>query len=244
MQPGSSRKSAAAAAAAGQSHYHHQPHPPPHPPPGHLQPAAAGLDLPPPRPARRCAPSPAAPTRRRSVAAGRARSAAQGRRPATPSSAGVTTARAGEPGALGATTHTAEVRREEVRDFLKDKADGHQRRAKRREIAESTACGCPRRCRPAGCGAAARTARSRTSPTHARAAFLGARAHAVIPDACIVPAAADARAELLLDLGGDGDDAGAWDYNDATRKFEAVLFLKVPAGRRDVAASPRGSTTW
>jgi hypothetical protein len=41
-------------------------------------------------------------------------------------------------------THTAEVRREEVRDFLKERADVHQRRAKRREIAESTAVRLPR----------------------------------------------------------------------------------------------------
>ena len=41
-------------------------------------------------------------------------------------------------------THTAEVRREEVRDFLKERADVHQRRAKRREIAEPNAVRLPR----------------------------------------------------------------------------------------------------
>ena len=41
-------------------------------------------------------------------------------------------------------SHTAEVRREEVRGFLKERADVHQRRAKRREIAESTAVRLPR----------------------------------------------------------------------------------------------------
>ena len=47
--------------------------------------------------------------------------------------------------ALGpSSTHTAEVRREEVRDFLKERNDVHQRRAKRREIAESTAVRLPR----------------------------------------------------------------------------------------------------
>ena len=40
-------------------------------------------------------------------------------------------------------THTANIRHEEVRDFLKERADVHQRRAKRREIADSTAVRLP-----------------------------------------------------------------------------------------------------
>jgi len=44
----------------------------------------------------------------------------------------------------GGPSHTAEVRHEEVRDFLQQRNDVHQRRAKRREMAESTAVRLPR----------------------------------------------------------------------------------------------------
>ena len=247
MQPGSSRKSAAAAAAAGQSHYHHQPHPPPHPPPGHLQPAAAGLDLPPlpPGSALRFS-SPAAlnaaekrfPPLLQNLEGEMSKllewastgDAQQRRRDHR--------ARAGEPGALGATTHTAEVRREEVRDFLKDKADVHQRRAKRREIAESTAVRLPKEVQA---GRLRRGGKDREVSYLSDGAPAPHSAHvptSVIPDAfrIVLESPLPTREpNFYSTFGGDGDDAGAWDYNDATRKFEAVLFpSKVPAGRRDV----------
>jgi len=135
-------------------------------------------------------------------------------------------------------THTAEVRRDEVRDFLKERADVHQRRAKRREIAESTAVRLPREINiNRNSGGARRSGTQRevsylsdgapsTHPSHVPAS--------VIPDAfrIMIESPFPTREPHFYSLFGEDDN---WSYNSATRQFEAVLFpSKVPAGRRDV----------
>jgi hypothetical protein len=142
------------------------------------------------------------------------------------------------PAAPADATHTAEVRREEVRDFLKDKADVHQRRAKRREIAESTAVRLPRE---------VAVGQLRRGGKHREVSYLSdGTAGAVSRDAQSVPASVipDAfriimesplptREPHFYTIFGDGEDN--WQYNERTRQFEAMLFpSKVPAGRRDV----------
>ena len=128
-------------------------------------------------------------------------------------------------------SHTAEVRREEVRGFLKERADVHQRRAKRREIAESTAVRLPR------------AAVLRRGGTQREVSYLSDGqpvAHpsnvptSVIPDAfrIMIESPFPTREPHFYSLFGNDDN---WSYNSATRQFEAVLFpSKVPAGRRDV----------
>ena len=161
-------------------------------------------------------------------------------------------------------THTAEVRREEVRDFLKERNDVHQRRAKRREMTESSAVRLPREVQM---GRVKRGGMQREVSYLSDGAPIGGPAHvpsSVIPDAfriliespfptrevrgqASLPAHRRAvhRAPSLTykaqhahsqphfySLFGEEEN---WEYNAATRQFEAVLFpSKVPAGRRDV----------
>lgn len=133
-----------------------------------------------------------------------------------------------------AVTHTAEVRREEVRDFLKDKADVHQRRAKRREIAESTAVRLPREIQAGRLrrgGAQREVSYLSDAPPAAHPSSVPA---SVIPEAfrIMMESPFPTREPNFYSLFGDEDN---WSYNAATRQFEAVLFpSKVPAGRRDV----------
>jgi len=132
-------------------------------------------------------------------------------------------------------THTAEVRREEVQNFLKERADVHQRRAKRREIAESTAVRLPREIQ---------AGRVRRGGTQREVSYLsdgqpaarpsGQVPASVIPDAfrIMMESPFPTREPHFYSLFGDEE---SWSYNSATRQFEAVLFpSKVPAGRRDV----------
>ena len=153
-------------------------------------------------------------------------------------------------------THTAEVRREEVRDFLKDKADVHQRRAKRREIAESTAVRLPKEVQAGRLKRGGKDREVSYLSDGAPAPHSAAVPASVIPDAfrIVLESPLPTREPNFYSTFGagggsgsgsgsgtgsggneDGDGTGGWNYNDATRKFEAVLFpSKVPAGRRDV----------
>ena len=133
-----------------------------------------------------------------------------------------------------AVTHTAEVRREEVRDFLKERADVHQRRAKRREIAESTAVRLPReiqagRVKRGGTQREVSYLSDGQGPSHP-----GHVPASVIPDAfrIMIESPFPTNEPHFYSLFGEDEN---WSYNSATRQFEAALFpSKVPAGRRDV----------
>ena len=136
--------------------------------------------------------------------------------------------------ALAQPTHTAEVRREEVTTFLKERADVHQRRAKRRELAESTALRLPRE------GQAGRVRRGGKDRevsylSDAGGGGSGSVPASVIPDAfqIIMESPLPMREPHFYTLFGEEEDN--WRYNERTRHFESVLFpSKVPAGRRDV----------
>jgi len=135
-------------------------------------------------------------------------------------------------------THSAMERHEEVRDFLEGRADVHQKRAKRRELAESTAVKLPREW-PGGQAAGPRRR------TQREVSYLSD--HRQVPrDAASVPASMIPDAfRILLEspfphavepqfYGMFGDSAD-WRHNPLTRQWESVLFpSKVPAGRRDV----------
>ena len=132
-----------------------------------------------------------------------------------------------------APTHTAEVRGQEVRDFLKDKADVHQRRAKRREIPESTAVRLPREVQ-AGRVRRAGKEREVSYLSDGGARNAGSVPASVIPDAfrIMMESPLPMREPHFYSLFGEEEN---WQYNERTRHFEAVLFpSKVPAGRRDV----------
>ena len=142
----------------------------------------------------------------------------------------------GAPSAAGPITHTAEVRQAEVRDFLKERNDVHQRRAKRREIAESTAVRLPREVQG---GRVRRGGKDREvsylsdGPAGAAGAPMSVPA-SVIPDAfkILMESPFPTREPNFYGLFGEEDP---WQYNERTRHFVAVLFpSKVPAGRRDV----------
>ena len=130
---------------------------------------------------------------------------------------------------------TAEVRQEEVRDFLKERADVHQRRAKRREIAESTAVRLPREI-TAG--------RTRRGGKDREVSYLSDGGHAaphassvpasVIPDAfrIVMESPFPTKEPHFYSVFGEEN----WAYNDATRKFEAVLFPSKVRARRGAGA--------
>ena len=136
-----------------------------------------------------------------------------------------------------APTHTAEVRREEVRDFLKERADVHQRRAKRREIAESTAVRLPREIKMDKLQRGGKDREISYLSDAGSAASNAANVPAsVIPDAfrIVMESPFPTREPSFYSVFGE-DTEDNWAYNAATRHFEAVLFpSKVPAGRRDV----------
>ena len=132
-------------------------------------------------------------------------------------------------------THTANIRHEEVRDFLKERADVHQRRAKRREIADSTAVRLPRETEAQKLK---RRGKDREISYLSDGGSVGASAvpASVIPDAfkIVMESPFPTREPGFYSVFGDADEDN-WAYNAATRHFEAVLFpSKVPAGRRDV----------
>jgi hypothetical protein len=131
-------------------------------------------------------------------------------------------------------THTAEVRREEVRDFLKERNDVHQRRAKRREIAESTAVRLPREIQA---GKLKRGGKDREISYLSDGGGAPHSSHvpaSVIPDAfrIVMESPIPSREPHFYSMFGEEDNST---YNPATRQFETILFpSKVPAGRRDV----------
>jgi len=130
-------------------------------------------------------------------------------------------------------THTAKVQREEVRDFLKERADVHQRRAKRREMAESTAMRLPREV-STGTGRLGSQREVSYLSDGAPAAHAAHVPATVIPDAfqIMIESPFPSREPHFYSLSGEDEN---WSYNSSTRQFEAVLFpSKVPAGRRDV----------
>ena len=139
-----------------------------------------------------------------------------------------------DPAIAPAPTHTAEVRRDEVRDFLKERADVHQRRAKRREIAESTAVRLPREIKANTLGGKDREVSYLSDGGGASSA--SSMPASVIPDAfrIVMESPFPTREPGFYSVFGE-DEEDNWAYNAATRHFEAVLFpSKVPAGRRDV----------
>jgi hypothetical protein len=142
-----------------------------------------------------------------------------------------------DPAVAPAPTHTAEMRREEVRDFLKERADVHQRRAKRREIAESTAVRLPREITAQRLKRGGKEREiSYLSDGAGAASSTNAVPASVIPDAfrIVMDSPFPTREPGFYSVFGDADEDN-WAYNAATRHFEAVLFpSKVPAGRRDV----------
>ena len=136
------------------------------------------------------------------------------------------------PAAAGV-THTAEIRQEKVRDFLKGRADVHQRRAKRREISESTAVKLPREAAGLKPRGGTQSEVSYLSDGPAASAAHGTVPASMIPDAfrIVLESPLPMREPNFYSLFSDDD----WSYNASTRQFEAVLFpSKVPAGRRDV----------
>lgn len=139
-----------------------------------------------------------------------------------------------DPSLMQQPTHTAEVRREEVTQFLRDRADVHQRRAKRRELAESTAVRLPREVQA---GRLRRGGKDREVSYLSDAAGAGSQSvpASVIPDAfhIVMESPLPMRDPNFYTLFGEEEDK--WQYNERTRHFEAILFpSKVPAGRRDV----------
>ena len=135
----------------------------------------------------------------------------------------------------GGPSHTAEVRHEEVRDFLQQRNDVHQRRAKRREMAESTAVRLPREINISG--GAGRSGKQREVSylsDGVPAAHPSNVPASVIPDAfrIMIESPFPTREPHFYSLFDEDDN---WSYDATTRQFKAVLFpSKVPAGRRDV----------
>ena len=141
-----------------------------------------------------------------------------------------------DPAQAPAPTHTAEVRREEVRDFLKERADVHQRRAKRREIAESTAVRLPREIKANTLKRGGKDREISYLSDGGGASSTASVPASVIPDAfrIVMESPFPTREPGFYSVFGE-DSEDNWAYNAATRHFEAVLFpSKVPAGRRDV----------
>ena len=131
-------------------------------------------------------------------------------------------------------SHSAMERHEEVRDFLEGRADVHQKRAKRRELTESTAVKLPRESHATG--PRRRTQREVSYLSDHRQAPRDAASvpASMIPDAFrILLESPFPHAEPQF-YGMFGDSAD-WRHNPLTRQWESVLFpSKVPAGRRDV----------
>jgi hypothetical protein len=131
-------------------------------------------------------------------------------------------------------SRSAMERHEEVRDSLERRADIHQKRAKRRELAESTAVKLPRESQATG--PRRRTQREVSYWSDNRQAPLDPASvpASMIPDAFrILLESPFPHAEpQFYGLFGHSAD---WRHNPVTRQWESVLFpSKVPAGRRDV----------
>jgi len=131
-------------------------------------------------------------------------------------------------------SRSAMERHEEVRDSLERRADIHQKRAKRRELVESTAVKLPRESQATG--PRRRTQREVSYWSDNRQAPLDPASvpASMIPDAFrILLESPFPHAEpQFYGLFGDSAD---WRHNPLTRQWESVLFpSKVPAGRRDV----------
>ena len=128
-------------------------------------------------------------------------------------------------------THTAAMRHEEVRHFLHGRADVNQRRAKRREIADSTAVRLP----PESKDYKPRRAKQReVSYLSDGPALPSGVPKSVIPDAFRIVLESPLPHQDASFYSMFGDDS-EWKYNQGSRQWEAVLFpSKVPAGRSDV----------
>jgi len=131
-------------------------------------------------------------------------------------------------------SRSAMERHEEVRDSLERRADIHQKRAKRRELVESTAVKLPRESQATG--PRRRTQREVSYWSDNRQAPLDPASvpASMIPDAFrILLESPFPHAEPQF-YGMFGEDAD-WTHNPLTRQWERVVFpSKVPAGRRDV----------
>lgn len=131
-------------------------------------------------------------------------------------------------------SHSAMERHEEVRDFLEGRADVHQKRAKRRELAESTAVKLPRESQATGPRRRTQREVSYLSDHRQAPRDPASVPASMIPDAFrILLESPFPHAEPQF-YGMFGDSAD-WRHNPLTRQWESVLFpSKVPAGRRDV----------
>tara|TARA_B110001452_G_C15192970_1_gene414150 strand:- start:298 stop:1251 length:954 start_codon:yes stop_codon:yes gene_type:complete len=131
-------------------------------------------------------------------------------------------------------TVSANGRHEVLRDFLEERADVHQKRAKRRELAEPTAVRLPRESQ-------SMAPRRRTQR---EVSYLSDRSQAPRDPASVPASMIPDAFRILLEApfphaepqfyGMFGEDSD-WTHNPLTRQWERIVFpSKVPAGRRDV----------
>mmetsp|Transcript_42708 Transcript_42708/g.89225 ORF Transcript_42708/g.89225 Transcript_42708/m.89225 type:complete len:319 (+) Transcript_42708:178-1134(+) len=119
----------------------------------------------------------------------------------------------------------------ELKTFLRSKSDVTHRRAKRRELAESTAVHLPREAVPGRRGLQREV--SYLSDMKAAPRQLREVPDSLIPEAFRIML--QSPLPHSLPLFGMGEEAPGWKYNTTSRQWELPIFpSKLPAGRRDV----------